>query len=303
MDKDELLEKWLNNALTDVEMHAFSKREDYQSNQKIIDMAKHFKASKFSTIEDFDTFRSAYQEQPLVKRLNWFNQTLRIASVIVIALGLYFTFFNNQEFTEEHTLAGEKMSINLPDQSKITLNADSQISYDIGTWDSERSLTLKGEAYFKVAKGKTFAVVTSSGTVTVVGTEFNVKQRSNFFEVICYEGIVKVTSDTTTRQLLAGDTYRILNEKFTQDNTLDTEPNWINDKSSFKAVPFKDVVAELERQYNITVMLKEVNVARTFTGGFTHNNIEEALAAITLPMDLKFEISSPNQVLIHDHKN
>ena len=227
---------------------------------------------------------------------------LRIASILVVGLAVYFTVFNN-DLVEERTLLSEKSTIRLPDLSKVTLNADSEITYDEDSWASKRSLNLKGEAYFKVAKGKTFDVITESGVVTVVGTEFNVKARQHYFEVICYEGIVKVTSDTITRQLLAGETYRILNKKFSETKTEDTLPQWTKNRSSFKSIPISEVVEELERQYNIKVALKYTDTTRLFSGGFVHNDLENALMAITQPMNLTFEISSPNQVLINGNTN
>ena len=303
MTEDDLLKKWLNNDLTDAEKEAFSKQNDYTQNLDIIEKAKHFKASEFSKVDDFETFKAKYKVRSSVKKLNWVKPLLRIASVLVIGLTVYFTMFMNNSLVEERTLLAEKETINLPDLSKVSLNADSEITYDKDTWFEKRSLNLKGEAYFKVAKGKTFDVVTENGTVTVVGTEFNVKVRDNYFEVKCYEGIVKVTSDTITRQLLAGDTYRVLNKTFSQDKIKDTEPQWINNRSLFKRVPLIEVVEELERQYNIKISFKNTDNTRLFSGTFAHNNLENALSAITQPMNLTFEISSSNQVLIHGNTN
>lgn len=303
MTEDDLLKKWLNNDLTDAEKEAFSKRNDYALNQDIIDKAQYFKASNFSKADEFETFKAKYNVRSSVNRLNWLKPVLRIASILVIGLAVYFTMFMNNSLVEERTLLAEKTTIHLPDVSKVTLNADSEITYDKDTWFDARQLNLKGEAYFKVAKGKTFDVITENGTVTVVGTEFNVKSRTNYFEVQCYEGIVKVTSDTIVRQLLAGDTFRVLNNSFTENKTDDTAPQWTNNRSSFKSVPLRIVVEELERQYNVKVILKDVDDTRQFSGGFAHNNLENALFAITQPMNLTFEISSSKQVLIHGNKN
>lgn len=301
MTEDDLLKKWLNDNLTDAEKKAFSKREDYILNQKIIDSAVHFKASEFSKVDDFETFKATKdKDKTSVKRLNWFKPMLRIASILVIGLAVYLTLFKNGSVVEERTLIAEKTSINLPDLTKVTLNADSKITYDKDTWFENRQVKLKGEAYFKVEKGNTFDVITDNGLVTVVGTEFNVKSRNTYFEVVCYEGIVKVTSNSITRRLLAGDTYSIINSKFSQDKTHETEPEWIDSRSSFKAIPITEVFDELQRQYEIKIRLEDVDVSRKFTGGFTHNNLENALFSITQPMDLMFVISSPNEVLIHD---
>ncbi|WP_296383892.1 FecR family protein [Winogradskyella sp.] len=302
MIEDDLLKKWLNDELTGAEKTAFSERSDYTINQNIIDKAQHFKASQFSKVDNFETFKNAYQNKSSIKRSTWIKPLLRIASILLISFGVYFTFFN-KNLVEESTLVSEKATISLPDLSEVTLNVNSEITYDANAWDSKRSLNLEGEAYFKVAKGKIFDVITEGGIVTVVGTEFNVKARQDYFEVICYEGIVRVTSDTITRQLTAGNTYRILNKAFSEDKTQDTEPYWTNNRSRFKSIPFTKVVEELERQYNVKVVFKNTDSTRLFSGGFVHNNLENALISITQPMNLNFEISSPNQVLIHGKTN
>lgn len=299
MTEDDLLKKWLNDELTDVEKETFSNRVDYGINQEIINKAKHFKASQFSKVDDFSTFEAKYKVRSSVKKLNWIKPVLRIASVLVIGIAVYFTMFMNQSLVEERTLLAEKTTFNLPDLSKVALNADSEITYDKDSWYKKRSLNLKGEAYFKVAKGKTFDVITKNGIVTVVGTEFNVKARNDYFEVTCFEGVVKVSSDTIVKQLLTGEIYRILNKEFVKEKTVDLEPQWTNNISDFKAIPLIYVFEELERQYNVEIVFKNVDASRLFSGIFANNNIEKALISITKPMNLTFEISSPNQVLIH----
>jgi len=299
MDKDYLIEKWLNNELNDAEKEAFKQLDDYQFNVDIIKNAEFFKASNFTEVEDFESFKARYQAQNVpVKKLNWIHPFLRIASVLVIAFGVYFTFFYNN-LTQVQTLASEKVIIELPDASQVTLNALSNIEFSKRKWDDNRQLSLEGEAFFKVAKGKQFDVVTTDGIVSVVGTEFNVKQRENYFEVQCFEGVVKVTSDTIIRQLIAGDTYKILNGNFTQGKTTSSQPQWIVNKSSFESIPFKEVISELQRQYDIEVSFKNVDVNRLFTGGFTHENLDNALISITQPMNLTYALSSSNHVVIN----
>ena len=303
MDRENLIKKWLKDELSDAEKLAFDKLDDADLNQYIIENASHFKASHFNKLEDFNTFKTKYKaSKGQVKQLNWFKPFLKIASVIVVALGLYFTFvFNSNTYVE--TLAGQKTTIELPDHSKVELNALSSIEYNIKNWNDNRALKLNGEAYFKVAKGKTFDVKTTSGTVTVVGTQFNVKQRNNYFEVKCFEGIVKVVSDTITRKLLAGDTYQILNGSFTEGKTKAWAPKWTNNMSEFNTIPVKEVLSELERQYDIQVTFKNIDVNRLFTGGFPHDDLEKALVYITKPMNMTYELSSSNLVIIHGKGN
>lgn len=303
MEKEILIKKWLNNELDDAEKAAFRKIEDVEINQAIVANAVYFKASHFSKIEDFETFKKRYaSHKKPVKKLQWLNPFLKIASVLVIALGLYFTIFHNSK-TQVETAAGQQITVTLPDESQVDLNALSSIQYDAKKWNEKRSLQLDGEAYFKVAKGKMFNVVTESGVVTVVGTQFNVKQRPDYFEVKCVEGKVSVVSDTIKRLLHPGETYRILNQKFSEGTTTAASPKWKDNMSDFESVPFKEVLAEMERQYNIKITNKNVNVDRLFTGGFVHHNLENALISITQPMNMTYELSKSNQVIIRGKNN
>ena len=302
MNTEVLLEKWLKDELTEAELELFKQSEDYQQYVDIIENAQNFKASQFSKADDFQTFKSnnitASAENV---SLSWWKPLLRVAAIVVVTMGLYFTFFYNN-LTEIATVAGEKTTVELPDASEVNLNALSQIEYNKRKWDSKRIVNLEGEAFFKVAKGKQFDVVTSDGIVTVVGTQFNVKQRKNFFEVKCFEGVVRVVSSDISRELTVGQTYKVLDGVFTEGQTDANIPVWITDRSHFEAIPLAKVIAEIERQYNIKITLDKVDSNRLFTGGFTHDNLEDALIEITHPMDLDYELSASN-VRIHGKNN
>ncbi len=302
MNTEDLIKKWLNDELSEEERLLFNKLDDAQFNEQIIEDAKRFKASNFSKAKGFESFKTNYDRKNVpVRKLYWLSPLLKIASIIIIALGVYFTFFFDH-LTHVQTLASEKQTIELPDHSTVTLNALTQVEFDKRNWQSNRKLKLNGEAYFKVAKGKTFDVVTDQGIVTIVGTQFNVKERYHYFEVKCFEGVVKVTSDTITRFLRAGDIYQILNGKFTQGKTVAQVPKWTENMSVFEAIPIKEVFAELERQYNIEVNYN-IDSNRLFTGGFVHDNLENALIAVTQPMNLTYVRSSSNLVMIHEKKD
>lgn len=299
MEKDDLLEKWLKDELSEAEMETFKQLDDYKLNIAIIQSAKYFKASGFSTIEDFEVFKKKYfAKKSLHNKVSWQSPIFKFAAVLVIAIGVYFLFlFNNT--VQVKTLAGEKNTIELPDHSLVSLNALSEIEFNKNQWNNKRTVLLEGEAYFKVTKGKTFDVITADGTVTVVGTQFNIKQRDHYFEVKCYEGKVKVSSNGIERILEMGDTYQILDGMLVESKTVAVSPSWIDNKSIFEAIPYKEVLAEMERQFNIEITFKNIDTNRLFTGGFVHDNLENALIAITKPMNLTYELSSSNLVILY----
>lgn len=295
MDKDYLIKKWLVNELTEEELKAFELLEDHDIHTEIIESAHYFKASHFSKVAEFEKLEERLRKQVSVRKLNWIQPLLRIAGVFVIGFGIYFLFLYNN-ITQIQTLASQKTTIELPDKSTVTLNVLTEINYSKNRWDNNREVKLDGEAFFKVAKGEVFDVITSEGIVTVVGTQFNVKQRGTYFEVKCYEGVVRVTSNNTTKELMAGDTFRMYDGKISFRNTSFQSPQWTKDISDFNLVPFSEVIAELERQYNIMVTYDTVYKKRLFTGGFVHNNLDNALKSITAPLELNYLLESPNHV-------
>jgi len=302
MEKAYLVKKWLNNDLNDSEKEAFGNLDDAEINRAIVTNAEYFKASHFSGIETFDTFKKRYNSHKKPVKSLWLSPLLKIAAVLAIAFGLYYFLFHDPS-TQFETAAAQKVSVTLPDNSEVLLNAFSGIQYNAKKWSKKRTIQLHGEAYFKVAKGKAFAVITESGTVTVVGTQFNVKQRPGFFGVTCFEGSVRVAANSTEKILLPGQTYRIIGNTSKLGTTTAIAPKWTNNMSDFESVPFKEVLAELERQYNVEINSKNVNVDRLFTGGFVHNDIENALISITQPMNLIYELRSSNQIIIRGKNN
>jgi ferric-dicitrate binding protein FerR (iron transport regulator) len=215
----------------------------------------------------------------------------------VIGLALYFLFASPSEVRVE-TLAAQKTSLELPDNSRVVLNALSKITYNKKNWKNHRSLELKGEAFFDVAKGSRFDVVTPLGTVSVLGTEFNVKQRASTFEVICYEGLVKVVSGNQTEELRAGERLSFLNGIVTRGQTSLKGPQWPDDISEFQGVPLFEVIAELERQFDIEVILEDVPGDTRFTGGFVHGDLEDALRSVAEPLGLTYSLSDNNKVIL-----
>ena len=191
--------------------------------------------------------------------------------------------------------AGEQKEVFLPEQSAVTLNAGSSIMYKENTFDHDRILRLEGEAFFRVIPGSKFTVETDGGTVTVMGTSFNVLSRNGRFEVSCYTGKVKVENDkkdqlilTTGQQSIKSKTDAALNRE-TFIPISDT-PDWTVGKFNFENRPLSEVISELERQYAIDVRLDNGLEDIEYTGLFETGNLDTAVYLITWPLHLKSSI-------------
>lgn len=298
MDKNDLIRKWLSGELSPEESDAFEALEEASFYREIISDAAAFKAPDLSGGVDSPMLgkRVPQDRRPKVKR-NWVRPLMRIASVLVLGLAMYYLLFQ-ENLVRVETGVGEKTTITLPDASSVTLNALTEIAFNENDWEDNREVQLEGEAFFDVAKGSKFVVATSDGSVSVLGTEFNVRQRGRIFEVRCFEGQVKVVSGEHTTVLREGDNFRISEGVVTSGKNAASFPRWTRNTSDFLRVPISEVFAELQRQYGVEVLLEDTDTDQLFTGGFEHGNLELALKSITEPMGLRYSISKNNEVRV-----
>ncbi|MFG6686394.1 FecR family protein [Mariniflexile sp. HNIBRBA6329] len=291
MNREELISKWLNNDLNDQELEAFKMLEDYDDLVKLSDGVQAFKADDYNTSSELErvlkTITPIAIGVPKKRPSNWIKPLMRVAAILAICFSIY--FYTTTIDTKITTEFAQKTIVELPDNSSVNLNAKSLLAFNKNSWKNEREVTLEGEAFFKVAKGSSFQVITKSGTVKVYGTQFNVKQRDHYFEVICYEGLVGVTFNSQETKLKPGDSFLIIDGKqIAKEKENSATPSWLNNESTFKSLPYKEVIAEFERQYHVTFKLQNIDANQLFTGSFAHNNLEVALKAITLPLHVTY---------------
>ncbi len=294
MNREDLIYKWLNHELNADELVAFKKLEDYHSLTKLNKATIGFKSPDYNTSEELQTVLKRIVSNKSKKK-TWLPIAASIAAIFVVCFGFY--YYTTTLDTTFSTLASQKQTVTLPDGSIAELNAMSELSFNEHSWNTNRNLKLDGEAFFKVVKGSKFEVKTNTGIVTVIGTQFNVKQRSGFFEVICYEGLVNVSYKAYDVNLPAGDRFLIRDGKLiATEKENQNHPSWIDNYSQFKSAPYRDVIAEFERQYDLKIELKSIDDSQLFTGSFTHDDIETALKSITLPLQLTY--SKTNRTII-----
>ncbi|MGB5436457.1 MAG: FecR domain-containing protein [Maribacter sp.] len=297
--QENYLAKWLANELTEEELAAFKKSDEYATYQRILDASNTLEAPSFDVENALEAVKNKrILHAPKVVQLKPFKRFLQVAAAIaIIMVGSYF-YINSlhENFT---TQFAENKVVMLPDASEIIMNADSEISYNKKKWNSERNISLEGEAFFKVAKGKRFTVATDHGTVAVLGTQFNVEGREGFFEVTCYEGLVRVTYKGSETKLPAGTSFMVIDGEIVPSEEPTTQaPSWIDKESTFKSIPLKYVLNEFQRQHNVTVTTQNIDLGKLFTGTFSNTNTDLALQSISVPSRIKFKLEG-NKVLFY----
>lgn len=286
-DNDRFLGQWLAGELTDNALKTMISESDFNAFLKIRKGIEAHETLEASTAPSFAKIQNRISKKPTKIRALNTNWWIGIAASMVLLFGL-FTMLGDDMVTVE-TNFGEQKTIVLLDGSEVILNSKSTLTYDEDEWESNRTLTLNGEAYFRVKKGSTFTVETQNGHVQVLGTQFNVNTVSDFFEVVCYEGKVSVQTLSEDYVLLPSNSLRRINgNNIEKWDTNYVRPTWVEGESSFKSVPLSYVIAALESQYNIAIDATTIDLTQIYTGSFTHKDLNTALKTVFKSLQIQY---------------
>ena len=214
-----------------------------------------------------------------------------MALILLVALTsptLYSWFTTTQYSTQK----GTTLTVTLPDNSTVQLNAESSVSYPSSFNKESRMVSLEGEAYFEVKNGTLpFIVQYEQIAVQVVGTKFNVYAREQNIEVSVNEGVVKIGNDIdegSYREVILTEGQIITFDKDEQPGTpqmfSNTQiPGWIHGKFIFDQVNLGDVCKEIERKFDVEIDLASTDLGTiTVTGVMEADNLSDVLATISL---------------------
>ncbi|MEQ7798923.1 FecR domain-containing protein [Pedobacter sp. ASV1-7] len=168
------------------------------------------------------------------------------------------------------TPRGGQYQVNLPDGSKIWLNAASSLKYPIPFGKDHRKVELTGEAYFEVTSllkdeqntKMPFIVKTDKQQVEVLGTHFNINSYTdeNLTRSTLLEGVVRVTglSAEHASSILKPGQQSVLNDNTLKVQTVDIEEvvAWKNGYFQFNESDLGSIMRQISRWYNIDVVFE-----------------------------------------------
>ncbi len=174
----------------------------------------------------------------------------------------------------------------LPDGSEVRLTPGSKLKYSFED-DGERTLHLKGEAFFEVTKGQRFVVNTDAGIVEVLGTSFTVFADADLFAVECVTGIVAVSAGESRQQLTAGLAVKKRNGALCDPYAHTSSKEVLaSGTRSYTNADLLRVFQHVEQHFGITVRLDSDLTGKEFSGSFEMRDAESALRIIALAMNL-----------------
>lgn len=178
---------------------------------------------------------------------------------------------------------GEQRTEQLADGTRITLNTqtDLQVRYD----RRRREIVLeRGEALFDVAReaGRPFVVVAGDGSVTALGTRFQVRNETGEAMVTLLEGRVEVAAQQARRQLAPGEQARYGGDA-AGVRVRQVDPvavaSWTLGRLDFSGLPLAEAVAEANRYSEVKLRLGDPGLAELPVGGSFRIGDNAAIAA------------------------
>jgi transmembrane sensor len=304
-----LSEKILSNTASAKEKEQFSLwLGESEDNQRYFDQAKtiwtRLDGVYNKTVFDIELAKLKVQskvqhKQTKILRAKWRYRLAVAASIVVLLVSGFFIYNqSNRNNYSEYSSGEATTKIELLDGTQVWLNKNSTLKLPENFSRKDRTVMLKGEAYFEVKRDETkpFKVIAGKTVTKVMGTSFNIELDTLTGNVNLYVNSGKVAfyrkhrlgnENYLTAGVFAqylGNENRILignNEKL---NYL----SWKTGKLTFYDTPIQQVCADLSKFYGVKISSKLDNES-ILTGTFENEPLENVLSVIKLSLGVEIE--------------
>ncbi|ERM84667.1 hypothetical protein P872_23445 [Rhodonellum psychrophilum GCM71 = DSM 17998] len=251
-----------------------------------------------------------HKDESNKKRKKHFWRGIAASFLLVLASTAFFWFqIKNQDFSEvepkevfvlHEAPAGVKTTIALPDGSKVFLNSGSSLRYVKNLEGDVRLLTLRGEAFFDVAKDtlRPFVVKTNQLSTTALGTSFNIKAYSDHvISISLLTGSVFVNNDSNSDfqvRLAPGEgvfanteTNDWRKEQFDPEEII----AWMNKTLIFNDTPMSEAILKLENWFGVKIEIQNpIPKSLTVSGKFKDENLKNILEGLSYGSRFSYSI-------------
>jgi transmembrane sensor len=254
-----------------------------------------------------------YQETVAIWKKSWFRWA--IAAMLFLSFGM--TFYQQKDnifYKNYQTAYGETQTINLPDGSRVTLNANSILRLKRFGFVSApiREVFLDGEAEFSIkhkSDNQRFIVKTSQKLeVEVLGTEFSVFARGRGSKVVLTKGKVKVNYGIGKQQhsimMKPGDLVSLDKKgevKLKEIQNVKIYTAWKSHRFIFDNTSLEEITYQIEETFGVHIQINSADLAnRTVTGTFSAEQADDLIAILQELLTLQYEKNSDGTVVLSE---
>lgn len=287
-------------------------------------------AERKSENKIYDEYRPAADPVPATKSRVFYFLMAAAGTVIAVLCWAYFLkekpVLRRGKAPAGNIIAtqkGSRTSVQLPDGTKVWLNADSKIYYDESFKDDLREVQLEGEAFFDVRKdsSRPFIIHTSAVDIKVLGTKFNVRSYGDesATETSLISGKVEISiKNSPEKKIILRPNEKLVVKHNSTNNNVNRTKNenallvvkalrkdpayehsletlWLDNKLVFDSEPLGEVCKKLERWYGVKIDIQDEKIKQeTYTAIFDGETLLNVLTALKVADKLDFTIANNN---------
>jgi ferric-dicitrate binding protein FerR (iron transport regulator) len=228
---------------------------------------------------------------------------MKIAAAALILLGIGSVLF----YTGISGSLGRRITINtgndqknytvsLPDGSNIFLNRNTELAYHANFGKHSRQVSLRGEAFFKIAGNaeKPFTIDAGEASVKVIGTSFNVitSNSDSAVEVFVKTGKVMLSDNSGTQKLVLepGDVGTM--DSKVSGKSVNSNRNymaWNTGSLVYDGQTLDVVFKDLKKVYNMDIIADDADIlSETWTSPIDNQPRETIIRLICASFNLSF---------------
>ena len=203
------------------------------------------------------------------------------------------------------TPRGGTYEVTLPDGTMVKLNAGTTLSYPTVFAKDKREVSLRGEAYFEVAKRKDqpFIVRTKNQEVQVLGTHFNI----NAYPAAAQTKTTLLEGKVQVKELIKGQKITLMpgDQSVSTGAELSRHPvnvqqemAWVYGKFNFDGKSLRQVMDELSQWYAVDVVYKGDVPDVSFFGGTFRTSKLSTILKILKDQDLSYQLTDDGKLII-----
>lgn len=229
------------------------------------------------------------------KQKSIFPTVLAIAASLTLLAMAYFFWqkpLANMDLLATNTIVEKTFS----DGSSITLDKESQISYPESFGKKERRVTLKGKAFFDIARDTSLPFIIDlpdNFYVRVLGTSFTINTDDEGSTTVFVKSGTVEFGNASEKLILTANEKAIFNnnsktfEKIVADIKNSEELYWINEQLVFEGEQLSDIISVLSSIFEVEIkLLCHKAAAYPIVSNHQHEDLESILEVVCLVHDL-----------------
>ncbi len=294
-DKEQLIERWLEGTTTEDELLKTISEQELKQYKAILNTVDNWiPEGSDQNLHHLEEIFATRKEAKVVS-MNRTPWIISVAASIALIAVVAFLFYAKSETV--YYAENERLEIVLPDQStSVVLSPGASLSYR--NFDAEgRAVSVNGRVYFDVTEKGPFEVKYKDGSLSVLGTQFEIVQFNDYFEASCYEGSVQLNYLGNDALMMAGERVIFEAGRLPKIQISQQGPSWINGVEKFENESLIKVIRVMESRYQVSFTAESVSLDRKFTGTIPGDDLELACRSVFTTLGINYEIDEKSVIL------